>query len=171
MINDSKASGRIFLDYGNVLIAVTASQPFEWEPGAGIYAPAAKPRAGDSEFRVRAPSCAVAIETAPPDDYPGAPAEERLAKFRQAILTKSTLRMEGQKPAAASYRNRYGDILSCTYGGADLVNGKSVDYKNWPVSESPWTSQKGPKGPLVVTDGTKVRIYDFDHWTVEDGTK
>jgi hypothetical protein len=171
MINDSEASGRIFMDYGNVLIAVTASQPFEWEPGAGIYPPAAKPRAGDSEFRVRAPICAVAIETAPPDDYPGAPAEERLAKFGQAIMTKSALRMEGQKPAAASYRNRYGDIVSCTYGGANLVNGKTVDYKNWPVSGSPWTSQKVPKKPLVMTDRTKVRIYDVDHWTVEDGTK
>ena len=166
MINDSESSGRIFLHYGSALIAVSASQPFAWNPAGGILAPASKPRAGDSEFRVKASACALALETAQPADFPGATPAEQLEKFRQQVLAKSALRLTGEKPAAATYRNRHGDTLACTFDGPDVVNGKAVDYKAWPVLESPWTSQKLPNGPLELTDGKTVRSYDFIHWKI-----
>ena len=170
-INDSKTSGRIFLHYGSVLIAVSASQPFDWNPKSGIYAPASKPRDGDSEFRVKFPTCAVAVETAQPSEFPGATPAEQLAKFREALLSKSSLKITSEKPASAQYRNRLGDSLECTFDGADKINGTIVDYKSWPVSESPWTSQKVPDGPMVLTDGKSSRTYDFTDWTVTDGKK
>ena len=168
MINDSDKSGRIYLHYGSVLIAVTASQPFEWKPAGGILAPASKPRDGDSEFRVKAPVCALAIETALPADFPGTGPAEQLGKFRESLLAKSSLKLTGEKPASALYRNRLGDTLECTFDGADLINGNQVDYKAWPVSESPWTSQKATEGPLEVTDGKTVRTYDLKTWTVTE---
>ena len=166
MINDSESSGRIFLHYGSVLIAVTASQPFSWNPAGGIRAPASKPRAGDSEFRVKAPTCALAIETAPPADFPGATPAEQLGKFRERLLAKSSLKLSGEKAAAARYQNRLGDTLECVFDGADAVNGKMVDYPAWPVSESPWTSQKLPDGPLELTGGKAVRTYEFINWKI-----
>ena len=36
VINDAASSGQIFLNYGSVLIAVTASQSFEWNLCGGI---------------------------------------------------------------------------------------------------------------------------------------
>ena len=57
--------------------------------------------------------------------------------------------------------NRCKATLECVFDGPDAVNGKTVDYKAWPVSESPWTSQKLPYGPLELTDGKAVRTYDF----------
>jgi hypothetical protein len=171
LINDSTAAGRIYLHYGDVLICVTASKPFEWNPSGGILAPASKPREGDSEFRVKAPACALAIETAQPGDFPGASPAEQLGKFRELLLAKSSLKLTGEKPASALYRNRLGDTLECTFDGPDLINGNMVDYKAWPVSESPWTSQKLPDGPLKVTDRKTVRTYDFLNWKIDEQTK
>ncbi len=171
MINDSASSGRIYLHYGSALIAVTATQTFPWDPAGGIHAPASKPRDGDSEFRVKAPACAIAIETAQPADFPGANPAEQLGKFRQMLLARSSLKLTRKQPASALYQNRLGDTLECTFDGSDRINGKTVDYQTWPASESPWTSQKRPEGPLVITDGKTVRTYDFANWKISERSK
>lgn len=171
MINDAASSGRIFLHYGSVLIAVTSSQPFEWNPGAGIRAPASTPRKGDSEFRLKALQCALALETASPGEFPAAKPEEQLREFRSAVLAKSSLVLNSQTNPSSQYVNRLGDKLECLYDGEDRIDGKAVDYRAWPVSESPWTSRRTEADPLVVTDGTTERVYDFTTWTVTDRKK
>lgn len=168
MINDAGASGRIFLHYGSVLIAVTATQPFDWNPAGGILAPASPPRKGDSEFRVKSPQCAIALETTSPKDFPGATSDEQLKSFRDAILAKSSLTLTNHGVLSARYGNRLGDTLECTYDGEDRINNAPLDYKAWPLSESPWTSRKTDMDPLVVTDGTSERIYDFVNWIVSE---
>lgn len=170
LINESKESGRIFLHYGSVLVAVTSSERFDWNPNAGILAPASKPREGDSEFRVKAPALAIAIETALPSEFPAGTAEETLKAFRNGLIATSSIRLTGTQPASGTYRNRHSDVLSCVFDGQDTVNGTPIDYAAWPVSESPWTSQTSPTR-LEVTDGTKVRVYDFDQWSVSERTR
>ncbi len=164
VIDEAAARGRIFLHYGTALIAVTASQPFGWNPSAGILAPASEPRDGDSEFRIRAPACAIAIETAPPGDFPAPTPLGQLEKFRQALANRGSLELAGGKTPKAVYRNRHGDALECVFGGDDRVNGKKLDYRSWPVLESPWTSQESPSGPLVLTDGAKSLTHSFAGW-------
>ena len=166
MINDAGTSGRIFLHYGSVLISVTASQPFDWNPDGGILAPASPPRKGDSEFRVKSPQCAIALETGSPKDFPGTTSDEQLKSFRAAILAKSSLTLTNHGILSARYGNRIGDILECNYDGEDRINDAPLDYKAWPLSESPWTSRKTEVDPLVVTDGSSERIYDFVSWTI-----
>lgn len=166
-LNDSAKDGRIYLHYGSVLIAVTASMPFTWDPAAGIRAPASKPRTGDSEFRVQAPVCALALETAPPGEFPGPDATAQLAAFRERLTRRSALHLDIPQ-VAARYGNRHGDTVECTFGGTVRVNGRIVDYQTWPTLESPWTSQMTPEGPLVVTDGTTTRTYDFTTWTITE---
>lgn len=170
-INDASSAGRIFLHYGSVLIALTSSQPFDWNPDGGIFAPASKPREGDSEFRVKALQCALAIETASPKDFPAANPEAQLQGFRTAVLKKSSLAMKTQGSLSARYANRSGDILECVYDKEDRINGKTVDYKKWPLSESPWTSRRTAADPLIVTDGKTARVYDFSKWTVTERKK
>ena len=171
MINDAGASGRIFLHYGSVLIAVTATQSFYWNPAGGILAPASPPRKGDSELRVKSPQCAIAMETASPKDFPGTTSDEQLKSFRDAILAKSSLTLTNHGVLSARYGNRLGDTLECTYDGEDRINNAPLDYKAWPLSESPWTSRKTDMDPLVVTDGTSERIYDFVNWIVSEKRK
>ena len=165
-INDAATTGRILLHYGSVLIAVTASEPFQWNPSSGIRAPASKPRAGDSEFRVPSRACALAIETASPSEFPGKNPAEQLAEFRRTLIAQSSLKSTAGTSVSGAYRNRFGAILACTFGGTDTVNGEAVDYKAWPVSESPWTTQKQPDGPLEIHDGKTARIYDFLNWKI-----
>ncbi len=167
MINDSSESGRIFLHYGSVLIAVSSSERFDWNPAAGILAPASTPREGDSEFRVKAPALAIAIETARPSEFPAATAQETLNEFRKKILAKSSISLAQPKPASGTYRNRHGDVLTCVFDGEDTVNGDAINYATWPISESPWTSQKN-ESTLTVTDGRSVRTYDFERWSVTE---
>jgi hypothetical protein len=164
-VNDSRASQRIFLHYGTVLVAVSAAHPFAWDPAAGIRAPAAKPRAGDSEFRVKALKTAVALETAAPADFPGATPQEQLEAFRQAVLARSKVACTGDGKPTGRYTDRSGNTLECVFDGPDTVNGQAVDYAAWPVLESPWTKQ-ARGGPLVVTAGAVTRTYDFNTWTV-----
>jgi hypothetical protein len=169
-INDSASTGRIFLHYGSVLIAVTASEPFQWTPADGIRAPASPPRGGDSEFRVNSRNCAVAIETAPPSEFPGNDPAAQLAGFRKTIMERSALSATGGSPASGAYRNRFGDTLECTFDGPDKVNGETVDYHAWPSLKSPWTAQKTPDGPLAIRDQDSKRTYDFIRWKINTST-
>ncbi len=170
-INDSATTGRIFIHYGSTLIALTASQPFDWRPEAGIFAPASPPRNGDSEFRVRASQSAVLLETASPEEFPGKSPQDQLTAFRQSILAKSSLKLVPGVHLSAEATTRHGDLMHCDYDGQDSINGKPLDYAAWPVLESPWTSQKIPDGPLEVTDGKTVRTYDFKNWSVSELSK
>ena len=168
LINDASSGGRIFLHYGSVMIAVTASERFEWNPSGGIRAPASPPRAGDSEFRVLSRNCAIAIETAQPSEFSGGEPAEQLEKFKTRILGKSAIRCSGKSPVSGAYRNRFGDTLDSVFDGEDKINGATLDYKAWPVSKSPWTSQRTPDGPLEIRDGHSSRTYDFTNWKISD---
>ncbi|MCX7007078.1 MAG: hypothetical protein NTY53_07485, partial [Kiritimatiellaeota bacterium] len=119
--------------YGSVLIAISSATPFEWKPDAGIRAPAGKPRAGDSEFRVPATQTALAIETALPAEFAGATPAEQLAAFRTTLLAKTKIECQ----AAANPLGRYTDR----------------HYAHWPSLENPWMSQPQPGAPFTIRAG------------------
>ena len=168
VINDSSTSGRIFLHYGQVLIAIHASQTFDWNPSTPIRAAAGKPNPGDSEFRILATQAAVVLETAPQEEFPGSSPTEQLSAFRKKLIEKSHLTCTNTKIVTANYTDRNGNSLTCTYGGNDSINGKTIDYANWPALESPWIRQEKLGGPLTVTNGTRIRTYDFQNWQVDE---
>jgi hypothetical protein len=157
---------QLFFHYGSVLVAVSATHPIQWDPKSGIRAPASKPRAGDSEFRIDALQCAVALETAHPDEFPGTNPEEQLAAFRARVRERTRIGcVPGERPAG-SYRDRAGNELEVVFDGEDRLNGAPMDYARWPVLESPWTRQERPEGPLRLMDGGRVVAeYDFTTWT------
>jgi hypothetical protein len=165
-INDAATDGRIFLHYGSVLIAITASQAFDWDPSSGIRAPASPPRKGDSEFRVLARHCAVAIETALPSEFPAASPSDQLKEFRAKVMGSSSLKFVSGETVSGAYQSRSGGSLECTFGGPDRINGRAVDYQTWPSSKSPWTTQISPDGPMEIRDKVSKRIYDFSLWKI-----
>ena len=167
VINDSQSTGRIFLHYGNVLIALHASQPFAWDPSQPMLAPAGKPRPGDSEFRIMTTKAAVAIETAHPDEIPAATPQAQLAAFRYKLSAATRITTSSDPHFTANYTDRSGNTLTCSYGGKDFINGQAVDYAKWPVLESPWTRQQQTDSPLIVTEGKQDLTYDFKQWTVQ----
>ncbi len=190
VINDSRETGRVFLDYGSVLIALSASQPFDWNPSTKVFAGNGKGgfHANDSEFRVFGKNAAVAMETALPTEFAGATPAERLTKFKAAIVAKTKIRVESvsvqpptppsapNKPAITpapvdvakgTYVDRFGSKLEKTFQGDALIDGRSVDYASWPLVDNPWIHQDW-EGNMRITDGVTERIYDVTNWTITE---
>ena len=158
---------RIFLDYDTVLIAIACSDAFDWDPGSGIRDPAGKPHASDSEFRVMATKSAIAIETASPDEFPGASPKAQLQAFRQAVLLRSHVQLNAAPTVEGAYVDRAGNTLSCIFDGDDSVNGRPIDYSAWPTLQSPWMHQ-ARGGDLTVTDGKTTLLYDLANFIVKE---
>ena len=173
MINEASTNGRIFLHYPGVLIAFSATKPFIWTPAGGIRSPSGIPSPGDSEFRVPGPTFAAAIETAAAIEFPEESPENRLKKFRDAVLAKSRITIEGGTPSptvplAGIYSDRHGNVIKTFFAGDSLVNGQPVDLKNWSWARSPWVNQANRNSPLTIADGKTIRIYDFTKWTISE---
>jgi hypothetical protein len=188
LIDDAATDGRIFLDYGSVLIAFSASQPFTWTPQGGLFSSAGMSKK-DSEFRITADNAVLAMETAHPDEFPAASPAERLAAFKAAIVarTKVTLTtgelppppppakpagdqaaVEAPKPqivAKGIYVDRFGHVLEKTFQGSARIDGQEVDYASWPLVDNPWVHQDWD-GNMRITDGVTERIYDIQNWTI-----
>lgn len=190
MINESRDKGRIFLNYGSVLVSITSSAGFDWNPDSGIHS--GSPRPGDSEFRVFGDNLAVAIETARPDEFPASSPQGSLDAFRKEILAKSqvnctfvphaTGRIEAPKNSpdfdrstaglgvvTGTYTDRFGNILKKVFDGPASVNGAIIDYESWPLVDNPWIRQERD-GNMTVTDGKTVRTYDIKKWTVTESS-
>jgi len=183
MINDSQSSGRVYLDYGSVLIAITASQKFQWDPAAKVFSGKGGLHALDSEFRVFGDHVAVAMETALPAEFPADSPAQRLARFKAAIEAKTAIQLTtvkspapatGSDPAAApamlargTYVDRFGVRLDKTFQGDALVNDQVIDYATWPLVDNPWIHQEW-EGNMRISDGVTELIYDISDWTITE---
>ena len=164
VINRSKGEGRIFLHYASVLIALTSSQPFDWNPASGILAPAATPGPGDSEFRVRATQAGFAIETARPDEFPGDKAEAKLEAFAQAVSAHEPVLVKTNATpplVTVCYTDHLGHQLQATFDGEDQIDGHVIDYQDWPALENPWMQQQKRGENLTLSDGATTQIEDL----------
>lgn len=185
LVDDAATDGRIFLDYGSVLIAFTASQPFTWTPRGGLFSGGGLSKE-DSEFRIAADNAALALEAAHPDEFPAASPAERLAAFKRAIIAKAKISLgtaelpgepvKGQDPtipvpprvvAKAAYVDRFGHTLEKTFQGPAMIDGAEVDYASWPLVDNPWIHQDWD-GNMRISDGVTERIYDVKAWTITE---
>jgi hypothetical protein len=170
VVDESRETGRVFLHYPGVLIAIASTKPFVWDRQAPVRMPnSATPLLpGDSEFRIDGPTFVATIETAPLREFPGATPEDRLAAFRAACVEKSSVELLDDGSLKGRCTNRHGVAIERTFAGAATVNGAPVDFDRWPVAASRWVNQATPDAPLVVTDGTVVRTYDFSAWSITE---
>lgn len=194
MINDSTTKGRIYLHYGKVMIAVTSSIPFTWNPNSGIWSPRHAPDPGDSEFRVAVGGVgspkvagnpaykatidnannrfAMAVETAHPTEYAGTTAAAQLAAFKADIEAKTSIRHQNVYPATGYYTNRHGDTLQKQSYDAKgnrkpgQINGVSIDYAKWPHVENPWMLTARNSGIATITAGNQQTVLNLLAGTV-----
>ena len=170
VVDESRETGRVFFHYPGVLIAIASTKPFVWDRQAPIRMPNSSGSLppGDSEFRIDGPTFAATIETAPLREFPGATPEDRLAAFRTACVEKSSVEVLTDGLLKGRCTNRHGVAIERTFAGAAAVNGAPVDFDRWPMAASRWVNQATPDAPLVVTDGTVVRTYDFGAWSIAE---
>jgi hypothetical protein len=161
-INDAATQGRIFIAYRSVLLAISSTTNFPWNPQGGIQFPAAEPEKGDSEFRIPGPRIAVAIEAARSADVAGATPEEKLKTFAAQVRGASALELDTVGGAVSGhYRDRLGNDLVCVFGDTDRVNQADVDYAAWPRLENPWMNFIPPDA-LRLHTGNAEETLQFD---------
>jgi autotransporter-associated beta strand protein len=152
-IDESEASGRLFLHYNNVLVSIYLTDQFP------NYS-------GSPGFQYNCSKLGLVVETASPTEFPQATAAQRLAAFRTQILATTTDK-SGINDAAPrlTYTNRKGKTLSLTYGQAGSINGDPVDYLQWPTLGNPWMHQP-PQGNLTLFGPNRKLYYNFNDWTI-----
>jgi hypothetical protein len=158
MSNDSATEGRIYLHYGSVIIALSATRPFEWDPQGGVSS--GGKRKADSEFRIRGEDVALALETARPADFGNATPKAQLAAFRDKIRASS-------KITPHTFTDHHGQHIERMFDGDTVINGERIAYETWPLLENPWMRQEW-NGDLILSDGKTKRHYDLTHWTITE---
>lgn len=151
VINDSATTGRLYLHYSKVLVAITRSDigNFTWPPAA--QTPATKR--------------GFAIECAALSEYPQPTPEARLAAFKADLSRHPPDFSQVSAPIPSmTYTNRAGRVLDITYGQGGRIDADPVDYESWPVQESPWSAQN-QMGNLWVFGDTRTLLWNYQDWT------
>lgn len=148
--DEAATTGRIFIHYDSVLVAVYLNRTFSW----------------GTNFTVTGVNkAALAIETAAVDEFPQATAAQRLAAFRTAVLATApdTSNITAAAPRFI-YTNRHGHALDLTFDLAGKINGVTVDYQSWPMLEDPWMYQS-QNGHLHLFGANRVVTSNYYDWT------
>jgi autotransporter-associated beta strand protein len=154
--DEAATTGRIFLHYDSVLVALYLDRNFSWA----------------TNFTVNGVNkAALAIETAPVGEFPQSTASARLAAFRSAVLANvpDTSNINAASPRFV-YTNRHGDALDLTFGLAGKINGVTVDYQSWPVLEDPWMYQ-AQNGHLHLFGPNRVVTNNYHDWSKSVNTR
>lgn len=156
VIDDSATTGRLFLHYTNVLIALYISTNFSWVADANLT----------NYFEIPANIAGLAVETASPSEYTQSTAGLRLAAFRNDVLTLGSVNtnfLNGTNPAMI-YTDRHSNSLQITFGIGAKTNGQTVGYQQWPAISNPWMFQSR-QGNLFIYGTNRTIVYNFQNWT------
>ncbi len=145
------SSGWIFLRGGDALIACRPLQPYAWKPmeggGRRLFSPYLKN--------------GVVVQVAAASEY------HDMDGFRSAIL-KLPLETRLEPAPYVRFRSLRGATLEFTYGETPRVNGRPLDYKNWPLFGGPFLQSAVDSQILTIQHGSLRRILDFQKLTVTD---
>lgn len=150
VINDSATTGRLFLHYSKVLVAITRSDIGNFNLG--------------DEYTY-SDKRGFAVECASLSEYPQATAAERIAAFKADILAHpaDTSHVNDATPRMI-YTTRAGTVLDITWGQGGKINNDPVDYEAWPLHESPWARQD-QMGNMWVFGKDRNLLWNYKNWT------
>ena len=145
------ASGWIFARGGDAWIACRPLQPYVWKPIEG----------GDRRLFSPYLKNGIVVQVAAVSEYP------TLDAFRRAI---QSLRLEFvlEPTPCVRFQSLRGRDLEFTYGSAPKVNGKDVNYANWPLFGGPFLHADVDSEQLVMTHGELRRTLDFKTLKITD---
>lgn len=151
IINDSATTGRLYLHYSKVLVAITRSDigNFTWPPAAQTFCN----------------KRGYAVECASLDEYPQSTAAARLAAFKADIeANPPDFSHVNDAVPRMIYTTRDGTVLDITYGEGGKINNDPVDYTSWPLHESPWARQD-QMGNMWVFGKDRHLLWNYKNWT------
>lgn len=115
-----------------------------------------------------------ALETSEVKPYAGGGTDAELDRFAEDVLKKCTIDavdIDAVQPQLkyASLKGRQLEITFRPFGKPYVdqhkIDGKPVDYRSFPLMESPWVSQAVNGDILTVKHGGVTRTWDFKNWT------
>lgn len=151
VINDSATTGRLYLHYSKVLVAITRSDigNFTWPPASQTFCN----------------KRGYAVECASLDEYPQSTAAARLAAFKADIeANPPDFSYVNDAVPRMIYTTRDGTVLDVTYGQGGKINNDPVDYTSWPLHESPWARQD-QMGNMWVFGKDRHLLWNYKNWT------
>ena len=168
LIDDAAATGRVFVGYRSVLVAISLPSTFQWDRAKPIPQRSGKNEPRDTGFYYPGDSVALAMETASPLDVPGATIQEKLENFRRKIVAKTRLTLVD---GLATYVSGNGHRLERRSGEMGRIDGKLDDVSKQLFLSNPWMRQPYQQNPaepctLTVSIDGKTHLYDFLDWTI-----
>jgi hypothetical protein len=145
------ASGWIFARGGEALIACRILQPYSWKPIA------------DGGRRLFSPYLqnGAVVQVAAASEFPD------LDAFRRAI-TALPLEFSLHPAPTVRFQSLRGRGLEFTWGRTPTVDGKPLDYANWPLFGGPFLDAAVDSERLIIRHGSLSRTLDFHTLTVRD---
>jgi len=138
------ASGWIFCRGGRTWIAYRPLAPYAWKPieggGKRLFSPHLKN--------------GTVVQAASVDEFP------TLEAFRKAIRALP-LEFRLEPGPRVTFRTLRGKTIEFTYGQTPRVDGKPLDYANWPAFGGPFVHGKAGEPRLEMTHGGMRRVLDF----------
>lgn len=156
---DNSDTGRIYLHYGNVMIALHMTDGFTWDDGT-------------EKFTKSAGKIGLVVEVANPNDYSGSTDAQQLANFKNAVDPKfNNVSFSTSGNPRLTYTSVAGATLETKYREYDKINGNTVNYSlsSWPLLDDPRIHQDYMGDILTVNHNGATRTYDFGNWTVNGG--
>ena len=145
------AQGRIYLDYGDFMLALFLSSSFDWN-------------SCENTFRRETEKLAFVVEIS--DAY------DRLDEFMDMVDSKfdnvefddENLTLVYESIGETEMKMKF--ISDGTR--EDYIDGISVDYDKWPLIKNPWVKQEFRGEELLVEYNCNHLIYDYKKWTIKE---
>ncbi len=160
-------AGWVFCHNGSMLMGFRSVKPCAW---------AKKPWSGNDMLWCEARKNGWVLETSELSAYAGGGVDAELSRFAQAVLAKTRLEsadLDGPAPHLV-YTSLTGKKLDFTwiahnepYVGQSKVDGKPLEYKEWPMFDNSWVHQEVAVPVLKLAFGSQRLTYDFARWTRE----
>ncbi len=145
-------SGWIFAQGGKAYIAYYPLAKYKWEDEKTDY------RLHSTILKNGA-----VVQMADASDYPSFEAFKAAVK---ALPLKTSI-----KPVPyVEFTSLRGDHMVCEYGKTPVLNGKTVDYKDWKLFESPYMYAEPNSKKLLLKYGNNRRLIDFNDLTIKNWT-
>jgi hypothetical protein len=162
ILKRSERDGWVFCHSGTMLMGFRCVQPWQWGKRWG----------GHDMLWCEARRNGWVLETAPLAPFAGGGVDAELERFAEAVLTRTQLdtsRIDQPAPFMR-YRNLTGRRLEfqwqphkVPYQDHLKVDGRPLDFDDKILHRNPWVEQEVGR-PLLVRDGRRRLLWDFDAW-------
>ena len=160
------ASGWIFARGGDTFLAYRPLAPYTMEPMMKYKSMWTGERTTSTDQRLVSPHLnnGTIVQAAAASEF------KDFAAFQTAIRALP-LTFQLEPAPTVTFKTLRGKTVTCTYGAAPVVDGKTFDYSKWKLFQGPYLNAEKGSRKLTITHGSLERVLDFNTLTITDRVK